>query len=358
MNQESLLHEMNDRSREVFRRVVESYLETGEPVGSRTLTRALSEKVSAATIRNVMQDLEYLGLLESPHVSAGRFPTQQGLRLFVDGLMEAGPIRPEDRAMIADMVGESGPDTGAMLDRVSTALSTLTRGASVVLMPRQEEAPLKHIEFVSLAPDRALVILVFFAVYCASGVVAGARLFESTFGMPYEYALWVGAAATGRFLARLSPIAGVQAQGGDADDEAVTQLGRALEVLADLHRELACGHDDEGAGRAVELGDVRVVEDAVEQRDAEAVGLAHPGAGLADKVAPAQCDRQRELLDGERAGDALAGERVGDLDGDAEGGKRRRGGLGGRRAVVFALGRIRHATILTAGRYNGPTASG
>ncbi|RMJ20413.1 hypothetical protein PHISP_08717, partial [Aspergillus sp. HF37] len=81
MNQESLLHEMNDRSREVFRRVVESYLETGEPVGSRTLTRALSEKVSAATIRNVMQDLEFMGLLDSPHASAGRLPSQMGLRL-------------------------------------------------------------------------------------------------------------------------------------------------------------------------------------------------------------------------------------------------------------------------------------
>ena len=80
--------EMNGRSREVFRLVVESYLETGGPIGSRTLTRALSEKVSAATIRNVMQDLEHLGLLNSPHISAGRLPTQQGLRLFVDGLLE------------------------------------------------------------------------------------------------------------------------------------------------------------------------------------------------------------------------------------------------------------------------------
>lgn len=159
MPQPSLLADLNDRSREVFRRVVEMYLENGEPVGSRTLTRAMA--VSAATIRNVMQDLELMGLLESPHVSAGRFPTQTGLRLFVDGLMEAGPIRPEDRAIITDIVGDIGQDTGALLDRVSTALSTLTRGASVVLMPRQDEAPLRHIEFVSLAPDRALVILVF-----------------------------------------------------------------------------------------------------------------------------------------------------------------------------------------------------
>ena len=82
-----ILNEMNDRSREVFRLIVESYLDSGEPVGSRTLTRTLSEKVSAATVRNVMQDLEFLGLLDSPHVSAGRIPTQQGLRMFVDGLV-------------------------------------------------------------------------------------------------------------------------------------------------------------------------------------------------------------------------------------------------------------------------------
>ena len=102
-----------------------------------------------------------MGLLDSPHVSAGRFPTQLGLRLFVDGLMEIGPVGPEDRARIAEIVGDGPSDTGALLDRVSTALSTITRGASVVLMPRQDEAPLRHIEFVSLAPDRALVILVF-----------------------------------------------------------------------------------------------------------------------------------------------------------------------------------------------------
>ena len=85
-----LLAEMNDRSREVFRRVVESYLNNGDPVGSRTLTRTMNEKVSAATIRNVMQDLEYLGLLGSPHTSAGRVPTQKGLRMFVDGFFGSG----------------------------------------------------------------------------------------------------------------------------------------------------------------------------------------------------------------------------------------------------------------------------
>lgn len=160
MPETTQLSDLNDRSREVFRRVVESYLATGEPVGSRTLTRELTEKVSAATIRNVMQDLEYLGLLDHPHVSAGRMPTQLGLRLFVDGLMEAGPVSNTDREMIEETLGDERSDTGAMLDRVSTALSALTHGASLVLMPKQE-APVRHIDFVSLAPDRALVVLVF-----------------------------------------------------------------------------------------------------------------------------------------------------------------------------------------------------
>ena len=155
-----LLDEMNDRSREVFRRVVESYLENGDPVGSRTLTRSLSEKVSAATIRNVMQDLEYLGLLDSPHVSAGRVPTQLGLRMFVDGLLEVSELDDDDREKIDATVSSNSQDVSSLLDRVGSALSGVTRGASVVLTPKREAA-LKHIEFVSLAHDRALVVLVF-----------------------------------------------------------------------------------------------------------------------------------------------------------------------------------------------------
>ena len=155
-----LLEEMNTRSREVFRRVVEGYLATGDPVGSRSLTRDMSEKVSAATIRNVMQDLEYLGLLDSPHVSAGRVPTQMGLRMFVDGLLEMGDLQGEDREKIDATLTSNSDDVGHLLDRVGSALSGVTRGASLVLTPKHE-APIKHIEFVSLAPDRALVVLVF-----------------------------------------------------------------------------------------------------------------------------------------------------------------------------------------------------
>jgi len=156
----TILSDLNDRTREVFRRVVEGYLETGAPVGSRTLTRSLSEQVSAATVRNVMQDLEYLGLLDSPHVSAGRVPTQQGLRMFVDGLLELGDLKDEDRQNLDETLGQNAGDVSSALDRVSTALSAATQGASLVLTPKRE-APIKHIDFVSLSAEQALVVLVF-----------------------------------------------------------------------------------------------------------------------------------------------------------------------------------------------------
>ena len=196
----TILTEMNDRSREVFRRVVEAYLETGAPVGSRTLTRTLSEKVSAATIRNVMQDLEFLGLLGSPHVSAGRVPTQAGLRMFVDGLLEVGDLAGEDREKIDNTLGDNRGDVGALLDRVGAALSGVTRGASLVLTPKHE-APIRHIEFVSLGPDRALVVLVF-----ADGHVEN-RIFQPPLGQTpssmREAANFINAIAEGKTLSEL-----------------------------------------------------------------------------------------------------------------------------------------------------------
>ena len=156
----ALMSDMNDRTREVFRRVVEGYLTTGEPIGSRTLTRELSERVSAATIRNVMQDLEYLGLLDSPHISAGRIPTQLGLRMFVDGLLEIGDLDESDRLKIDATIDSNSASVENVLDRIGSALSGVTQGASLVLTPKHEAA-VKHIEFVSLNQDKALVVLVF-----------------------------------------------------------------------------------------------------------------------------------------------------------------------------------------------------
>ncbi len=195
-----MLSDMTDRSREVFRRVVEGYLNSGEPVGSRTLTRSMTEKVSAATIRNVMQDLEFLGLLGSPHVSAGRVPTQLGLRMFVDSLMEMGDLSSDDREKIDATLGTNESDVGTMLDRVGSALSGLTSGASLVLTPKHE-APIKHIEFVSLSPDRALVVLVF-----ADGHVEN-RVFSPPMGQTpssmREAANFLNALAEGKTLSDL-----------------------------------------------------------------------------------------------------------------------------------------------------------
>jgi heat-inducible transcriptional repressor len=195
-----LLDEMNDRSREVFRRVVEAYLSNGVPVGSRTLTRDFSERLSAATIRNVMQDLEYLGLLESPHVSAGRVPTNQGLRLFVDSLLEIDTVSAADREKLDATRTTNERDLGTMLDSVGKALSSITHSAALVLAPKRE-APIKHIEFVSIAADRALVVLVF-----ADGHVEN-RVFHQPPGTPAsalrEATNFLNAVAAGLTLSEL-----------------------------------------------------------------------------------------------------------------------------------------------------------
>ncbi|MCW1918909.1 heat-inducible transcriptional repressor HrcA [Rhodobacter sp. KR11] len=199
----SPLSELNDRSREVFRRVVESYLSNGDPVGSRTLTRAMTEKLSAATIRNTMQDLEYLGLLDSPHISAGRIPTQTGLRLFVDSLLEVGEIDANDRSRIESALPQEETEVTTLLDQVGGALSHITGSASLVLAPKQETA-LRHIEFVSLAPDRALTVLVF-----VDGHVEN-RVFTPPPGQTpaslREAANFLNAIAEGRRLSELRPL--------------------------------------------------------------------------------------------------------------------------------------------------------
>jgi heat-inducible transcriptional repressor len=152
---------LDQRSREVFRRLVDTYLETGEPVGSRTISRILPSNLSPASVRNVMMDLEDSGLIYSPHTSAGRVPTEAGLRFFVDALLEVGAVGPEERARIDAQIAASNRTRRFedVLGEATTLLSGLSHCAGVVLAPKMN-APLKHIEFVSLAPGRALVILV------------------------------------------------------------------------------------------------------------------------------------------------------------------------------------------------------
>ncbi len=153
------LQDLNARSREILRSVVETYLETGEPVGSRTLSRAAPLSLSPASIRNVMADLEALGLLFSPHTSAGRMPTDAGLRMFVDGLLEVGDLSEEERRSIQVQMTSSDRNVEDLLDEATRLLSGLSRAAGFVLAPRLETG-LKHIEFVPIDHRRALVVLV------------------------------------------------------------------------------------------------------------------------------------------------------------------------------------------------------
>ncbi|MFB0492899.1 heat-inducible transcriptional repressor [Methylobacterium sp. OAE515] len=152
---------LNERAREIFRQIVESYLTTGEPVGSRNLARILPMALSPASIRNVMADLEHSGLIFAPHTSAGRLPTELGLRFFVDAMLELGDVsQDEQRRIEAQMrAAASGHTFESALAEASTMLSGVSRGAGVVLTTKAN-VNLKHIEFVRLDPARALVILV------------------------------------------------------------------------------------------------------------------------------------------------------------------------------------------------------
>jgi heat-inducible transcriptional repressor len=153
------LAQLNERSRDIFRQIVESYLATGEPVGSRNLSRLISVPLSPASVRNVMQDLEQLGLIYAPHTSAGRMPTEMGLRFFVDALMQVGDLTENDRRSIEGQVAAAGKSVEGVLNEASGLLSGLTHAAGVVLTTKSN-VRLKHIEFVRLEPERALVVLV------------------------------------------------------------------------------------------------------------------------------------------------------------------------------------------------------
>ena len=155
------LSDLDDRSREIFRKIVESYLITGDPVGSRNIARIIPMTLSPASVRNVMSDLENLGLLYAPHTSAGRMPTHQGLRFFVDALLEFGALSSEERRDIEAKVaaGGAGRSLEDTLAQASNMLSGLSRGAAVVVASKANKR-LKHIEFVRLDAAQALVVLV------------------------------------------------------------------------------------------------------------------------------------------------------------------------------------------------------
>jgi heat-inducible transcriptional repressor len=191
---------LDPRSAAVLREIVEQYVATGEPVGSRTLSRRLPVALSPATIRNVMSDLTEAGLLFAPHTSAGRLPTERGLRLFVDGLLQTGSLPEEEREAIGRALEARGRSLEDTLAETSTMLAGLAGAAGLVLAPKSDGA-VRHIEFVPLGPGRALVILV-----AADGQVEN-RVIEIPPGLPpsalTQAANYLNARLSGRSLAEL-----------------------------------------------------------------------------------------------------------------------------------------------------------
>ncbi|MDA0656861.1 MAG: heat-inducible transcriptional repressor HrcA [Proteobacteria bacterium] len=194
-----MIEELNERARAVLQHVVEAYVETGAPVGSRTISRLSELSLSAASIRNVMSDLEELGLLYAPHTSAGRLPTDQGLRLFVDGLLEIGNLTAEERNEIEVKCAGAGRSVTQVMEEASSFLGGLSNCAGLVMAPKTEEK-LRHIEFVHLGPGRALVVMVF-----ENGVVEN-RIIELPLGLPasslIEASNYLSAKFVGRNLAQ------------------------------------------------------------------------------------------------------------------------------------------------------------
>ena len=250
---------LNERSREIFRQIVESYLATGDPVGSRNLSRLLPITLSPASVRNVMSDLEQLGLIFAPHTSAGRLPTELGLRFFVDALMQVGDLGEQDRRSIEAQVAgaHTAKSMEAVLIEASQMLSGLTRSAGVVLTAKAN-VRLKHIEFVRLEPERALAVLV-----AEDGQVEN-RVLNVPPGLPTssltEAANFLNARIRGKTLADLQAEIEKAVVEGQAELDQLTQ-----KVIATGLASWSGGESDERQlivrGHANLLEDLRAVED-------------------------------------------------------------------------------------------------
>ncbi|MEQ8964755.1 MAG: heat-inducible transcriptional repressor HrcA [Azospirillaceae bacterium] len=250
-----VLSQLGERSREIFRHIVDAYVETGEPIGSRTLSRRLGMNLSAATIRNVMADLEEAGLLKAPHTSAGRLPTDAGLRLFVHGLLEVGDVSDEERANIEAQCASAGRTMPQVLEEATTVLSGLSSCAGLVLAPKTDR-PLKHIEFVNLGPGRAMVVLV------TDGGVVENRVVDVPMGMPtstlVEATNFLNNKIVGRTIgeARSDILAEIERQRSQLDSLTARVVAAGLATYAG---------DDEGTlivkGQSRLLDDITAIED-------------------------------------------------------------------------------------------------
>jgi heat-inducible transcriptional repressor len=266
-----IIGELNERSRTVFSEIVSTYLESGDPVGSRTLSRRLVEPLSPATIRNVMADLEDMGLLYSQHTSAGRLPTDLGLRLFVDGLMQVGSLTDDERESIESQCTIAGKTVNDVLAEATSALSGLSRCAGLVVAPKDDRA-LKHVEFVGLGDGRALVVMV-----AEDGFVEN-RIIEMPLGTPpsalVQAANYLNARLVGRTIDEARQTVETEIAEHRAQIDALTsklvQAGLATRSGDDDSSSLIIkGHarllDDVSA--VADLERVRVLFDALDTRD-------------------------------------------------------------------------------------------
>lgn len=160
MNKPRNINQLSERSLHLFKLLVECYIQDGQPVGSRTLAREADYELSPATIRNVMADLEDMGLIQSPHTSAGRVPTAKGYRFFVDTLLRVDKLSHREVARIAAEIEAGEHDLRELMQRTSAMLSEITHLAGIVMLPRTDHRSLQHVEFISLSDNRVLVILV------------------------------------------------------------------------------------------------------------------------------------------------------------------------------------------------------
>ncbi|MBV8493812.1 MAG: heat-inducible transcriptional repressor HrcA [Alphaproteobacteria bacterium] len=254
----SPISELNERSREIFRLIVDGYVQTGEPMGSRTLSRLLGQHLSPATIRNVMADLEEAGLLYSPHTSAGRLPTEAGLRLFVNGLLAIGNLAEAERHNIESLCAARGKSLAQALEEATSALSGLSHCAGVVVVPKTER-PLKHIEFVHLGPGRALVVLV-----TEDGLVEN-RVIEVPLGLPPAALVSAGNYLNARLVGRT-----IEEARAEIEDEIGSHKVQLDELTSRVvSTGLASWAGGEGDSALIVRGQANLLEDVTALADLE-----------------------------------------------------------------------------------------
>jgi heat-inducible transcriptional repressor len=254
-----------DRPREVFRHLVEAFLTSGEPVGSRTLSQRLPHTLSPASIRNVMADLEAMGLLYAPHTSAGRIPTEKGLRLFVDGLLEIGELAPDERIAIEARMSGSGQRIEDVLTQATQSLAGLSRCAGLMLTAKQDSA-LKHVEFVAVAPGKALVIMV-----SEDGQVEN-RVIDTPVGLPVsalsEAGNYLGARLRGRTIdtARAEILAELDGEKLELDALTAKVVAEGLATLAGPEKVLIVRGTSHLLDNQADLDRIRTLFDDIERK--------------------------------------------------------------------------------------------